>query len=735
VRTLTALLLSSLAFATASAQEVLPEVLRQRQEQTDYQRRMTEERYEGALHHSAIEHEVEKYRIEAALKKIQSQTTATKAQTTPATRKIRLLINGQWVSFDMAEDVDVPPPPRDRDGDGIPDDQDTCPDDPSNRCDDEPPPPPPLDSDGDGIPDCEDPCKDDPENKCAEPVPVASGELLGEKQVEVLKRLWAEGHPWTEMVRGFADKEDGVYGDFGQWCVIAWYATGDATYGRRAIKHFDVAFVPAVNSRSYTRELFGVFSLQYMWLRPLMTDAEAVDFRNRLLAWADLVYDPTVHGTRIGDSDEVWGHFWGIKLMLKALEKEEPERCAVVAANPQLVLWREEIKRYCALSAGGEHVESNEYNLGTLQLILTGLYGLGNFEEYPEVVAMLKEVAVQQRWQIKPGFQSSTQWGDEQGRELFLNYRVTLNAMLAGLTGDQQNAALVDKLTEGKPPYSAYWFTLYRGLWCFDPSAPTPEYVVPQGYRTTRIGLTIYRGPNYLCEIFAPTWNGVDHENATYPTVRIFWDGEQVLDHPLGYQAVAQTQNVPILAGHLRMANMSVIAEELPNGCRVTWHTDGKLPNSWAHFMDGFKRTIEFTAPNKLVIVDSFKGRKPTAEELAYGDLVAKTANAPALWQVIYHCPEVPLLSPTGATWNTKGGKTVTITAEGHENQVYYPTATSPNLGGWFGPGELDGYQVRFLSDAPTAEIKTVVEITPAKTLTQRDTKRSAKIVSYSLAP
>jgi hypothetical protein len=535
--------------------------------------------------------------------------------------------------------------------------------------------------------------------------------FFSEDQQEVLKRLFETDHPWAAMVKGFADNDEGVYGDFGQWATIAWFATGDNTYGRRAIKHFDKAFIPAINSRSYTRELFGVFALQYSWLRPLMTDAEAQDFRSRLFAWADLVFDPTVHGTRVGDSDEVVGHFIGVKLMLKALEKEEPERCAAIAANPQLVAWREEIKRYCELARGGEWVESNEYNLGTLQLLLIGAYGLGE-GELPEVDAVLKEAAIQQRWQITPDFTASTQWGDEQGRELFLNYRVTLNAMFAGLVGDPQSGALVRKLTGDKPPYSAYWFTLYRALWCFDPSALTPTYAAPQGFRTTRIGLTIHRGNNYLCQIFGPTWNGVDHENATYPSVRMRRDGEWVLDHPQGYQGTAQTQNVPIMAGHCRMAHMETVAEETPTGCRVTWRTNGKLPNSWAHFMNDFIRTIEFTAPSKIVVVDSFDGRKPTAEELWYGDLVEKTAKAPALWQVIYHAPVEPTVTETGVTWQTLGGKTVTITAEGHERQIVIPTSTSPNLGGWFGPGELDGWQVRFLSDAPQAVIKTTVDVT-----------------------
>lgn len=226
-----------------------------------------------------------------------------------------------------------------------------------------------------------------------------------------------------------------------------------------------------------------------------------------------------------------------------------------------------------------------------------------------------------------------------------------------------------------------------------------------------QVGLTIHRGPNHLCQIFAPEWNGVDHENALYPDVRLWLNGEWVLDHPIGYQGVAQAQNVPLMAGHVRMANMAGTAEQTPSGCKVTWHTDGKLPNSWAHFMNGFTRTTEFFAPNKIVVVDTFDGRKPTPEELTYGDLIAKTANAPALWQTIYHTPVEPTETPTGYTWKTAGGQTVTITATGYERKIAIPTKNSPNWGGWFNETELGGYQIRFLDDRPKAEIRTVVEV------------------------
>lgn len=51
-------------------------------------------------------------------------------------------------------------PPADRDADGIPDDQDECPDDPTNTCN------LPPDADGDGIPDDQDECPNDPGNTC-----------------------------------------------------------------------------------------------------------------------------------------------------------------------------------------------------------------------------------------------------------------------------------------------------------------------------------------------------------------------------------------------------------------------------------------------------------------------------------------------------------------------------------------------------------------------------------------
>ena len=538
-------------------------------------------------------------------------------------------------------------------------------------------------------------------------------ELLGAKQREVLKRLFAEGHPWAVQCRTMADYAEHAGkpadGDFGQWATIVYLATGDEAYARKALERNKATFLSAPNNRDYSREYFAIFALHYKWLRPAMSDAEAREYRDRLYSWAEHCLRPVGAGwgTRIGDVDEVFGHEAGLRLTAIVTAKEDPERSAALLANPQLAEMRAEIRRVCKIIAnGGQGASSSEYNLGEHQLLLIGAYA-DDIAKFPEVAAVAKALCDQTRWMTRLDHVHAD-WGDvQQPRSQHLSEKVGLLSLLAGLTGDPRPRSLLAELTKDKPIYPNYWFHLYRGLWCFDPTLPAEPYVAPVGMHVGGFGHIIHRGPRHFAQIYAPTWNGVDHEQSLFPDYRLWLDGEEVIGHPLGYDTRAWTNNTSLMAGHSRMSVMEVVSiEETPTGCIVITRQGGKLPDSWATFVEDWTRKTEFIAPNKFVITDSFKGQRPKPEELSYPALIEASAKAPALWQVIQHTPVEPTKTPTGYTWKTKGGKTVTLT--GSDRSIVMKTT---HIDGNFNPGELDGWQVRFLSDAPTAEIRTTVEV------------------------
>jgi hypothetical protein len=554
-----------------------------------------------------------------------------------------------------------------------------------------------------------------------DPPPPVSTTLLDQKQRDVLKRLWADKHPWAVQAQTLADYSPRpAYGDFGQWATLVWIATGDDAYARKAIAQALATFTDSPDSRNTTRENFGTFALHYAWLREEMTEEQRTEWRRRLYAWAELCLGRTTKpgwGTRLGDSDEVVGHYFGLVLTAQITAAEEPVKAVAITADPQLAAMREEIRRYCGLAKGGEWVESSEYNRGTLQLLFIGAYSAG-IDQYPEVAALAREVAEQQHWSLTPDLKDSAQWGDEEHpHSLGLHGRVALFALLAGLTGDARPRYLIGELTKGKEPY-AYWNELYRALWVFDPTVKAEPVPSPEGFRLANVGLVLHRGPKHLCQIHAPISLGVDHEGATFPDVRLWHNGEWVLDHVIGYGPSASCMNTALLSGvgGRQLERLTrVSAEGDANGCKVVTSCGGRFYN-WqgSHhrppaFCDEWTRTTEFQAPNRLTVRDSFKGRKPQGIEAYYEHERAVIASAPALWQVVYHCPVEPTATPEGFSWRTKGGQAVNLS--GPSRRLVLKTERPGNVTGYIHESELAGWQIRFLSDEPEAEIVTALEV------------------------
>ena len=293
---------------------------------------------------------------------------------------------------------------------------------------------------------------------------------LNPERRQVLRELWETQHPWAVQSQVMADyAPNPAYGDFGQWATLVFAATDQEAYAAKAYRQMMATFTDKPPGRNETRECHGVFALHYPELRPAISDREAAEWRRRLFAWCDLALQPqgAGWGTLRGDSDEETGNEAGVRLTCKVLAAEEPERCAEILANPQIAMWREDIDRFCDLAAGGEWIESSEYNLGTLQLLLMGAYG-DDIAKFPKVATLANAVADQQAWNTLPDG-TYVDWGDVQSPlSEHLNDRVGLLSMLAGLTGSETARRLLASLIKDKPT-SAYWFNIYRALWCFDP--------------------------------------------------------------------------------------------------------------------------------------------------------------------------------------------------------------------------------------------------------------------------
>ena len=553
--------------------------------------------------------------------------------------------------------------------------------------------------------------------------------LLTPERREVLRRLYRAGHPWAKFCQEFADRQTPVYGDMGQWSLMTWIMTGERRYARAAIERAG-KFPRETNDRNYTRSSSHYYALCYLWLREEMTDKERKEWEDKLRYWALSMLGRGAKGvlTRAEDSDEVVGHYFGLALIDKALGSDylrQPAGDSSVNAAKM----REQIRRYCQLAAGGEWIESSEYNVGTLQLLLIGAAAAG-LDEFPEVQQLLPEVSEQLRWSITPDLKDSVQWGDvQEPHNLHLSSRVSLMAMVIGLGGDPDGklTALLARLTGDQPIYPGYWMALYRALWFFDPQVlkesggrnQESEDRGPQGLRIARgMGLAIYRDQRTLLQAHFPEPVRVDHEQGYLGDVRLWLDGEWVLDHPIGYGAGYSAQNVGLVAGLGAMNDRGFISgQTIDRGVVLVGGTKGPrhLPPYYdppPAFLQEWTRKITYQ-PGKLTVRDSFRGKMPARIDRYYPaerKAIEAAMADKALWQQIFHTPVQPAEIDDGYEWQTPGGRTIRLTTTAQRREAT-PEKNGENISGYFHQGVLSGWQIRFISSQPKTEIVTTLEV------------------------
>ncbi len=549
--------------------------------------------------------------------------------------------------------------------------------------------------------------------------------LLTKERVATLQRLHVAGHPWAKFVIEFADREPPPFGDLGQWSLLAWKMTGEQRYAREAIARA-ASFDRDTADRNFTRECSAYFALHYLWLRDEMTQQERTAYEDKLRWWALGMLGRGQPGIRTlkEDSDEIIGHYFGLRLIDRALGSDYARQPAAegVVDGPAM---RERIRDFCKMAQGGEWIESSEYNLGTLQLLLVGSTAIG-IEEFPEVQSLLPQLAEQLRWQVTPDLADGVQWGDlQEPHDLHLHGRVAVMALICGMGGDKDGklAALLARLTQERPIYPGYWVSLYRALWMFDPAslAKAGKLDEPQGLRVAKgTGLVIFRRPATLLQVHMPSPPQplyIDHTVASFGDVRWWSGGEWVIDHPLGYGPGPQAANVGLLSGLGHLAERGLVsAKATADGCTIVGRTKGPrhLPPYYdppPAFAD-WTREIQLTE-DRLKVTDRFAGRKPTRIDRYYPAEQESLKAALGLWVQVWHAPTQPTETADGFSWTTKRGQRVQL-ATSAAKRLARKDAPGKTLDGNFHPDQLEGWQICFVSDEPQAEIVTTIRVQPA---------------------
>jgi hypothetical protein len=218
--------------------------------------------------------------------------------------------------------------------------------------------------------------------------------------------------------------------------------------------------------------------------------------------------------------------------------------------------------------------------------------------------------------------------------------------------------------------------------------------------------LVLYRKGDTLVQVQAPGRGQVDHYQSS-TSYRIYDGGEWIVDHPLGYQLEPVNQayafGFPSMAGFQEMTE----ARETADGFVVAWRTGGELRPAyqWSPpvFVDELAVRLEYThSTRSMHVTCTLQGTPPERKAVNDGGFydyeLARIVAAKAPLEVIQHTLTEPTPIEGGWTWQTKGGRTVTLrtTAQASVEKV----EGNPVLRGNYHPQEVAGWLVRLLGES-----------------------------------
>lgn len=561
----------------------------------------------------------------------------------------------------------------------------------------------------------------------------------------VWNRMRDENHPYWQLVKLYADRSltcSRRSGDIGQWATLAYQFTGEKKYADTAwtmlttppinypcakfgskVSHLDPSFRPD-DGRNFTREAFIDFVWMYDWLYPGLTEEQRTTFHVQLNQWSDWVrsavlVDGKSWGTRLTDSDETTGHFFGLAFTELATSPENAKASGLLmstfkglsgdspvggldatAANLDSSM-RNAIKRYAELAKGGQWVESTEYNMGTLRILYSGIDGTTTAtgtNHFPEYNELRKEFALSLIREVTPDLNDAYQWGDNQEpRSLHLGGRMTIMGLLAGLTqNDPEVSPYVQKLTlelmdknglghkaigqpsgaEPPPPFFIF----------FNPYAPSADWRTKfsNGELATGQGVMFYHNGwqinDTMLGIHFPRAGSVDHGVRYQGSWQLYRKGEWAITHPIAYQHHSGEFANAMLIGGLSAAyeGKGIAAQEFganDDYVYVVGTTGGQYYrqpyfNPPPTFLHEWTRSFLYLPSNNkssdtVVMYDRTHAENPKSLPLLYRYQAAErdamnASSANKQW--ILHMPVEPTKKDNQLSWKTTGGQNVTAT-------------------------------------------------------------------------
>jgi hypothetical protein len=480
----------------------------------------------------------------------------------------------------------------------------------------------------------------------------------------------AENHPWWQRVKRAADNPE--YGDFGQWAAIVYQITGDRAYAKKSLAKLLPSVKPV--DANQVREYYAEYVILYDWLLPAMTPEQKAEYKAgfvKLAEYSLAINQPAyVGGFRLGDSDQTVGQYFGLALTDLAIGTDYLSRSQVTlpmggldATGADWASVRNAIKLYGQNAAGGQWIESTEYNLGTTKLLWLGTEAIKTAtgkDHFPEATAFFGDLKQSLTAELTPDLKDSFQWGDtEKPHDLDFFHRGPTNVLM-GLKG-----VLPDKIGWGELQWRAFYFA--------DPFTSTTA-PGSQSVRADGVGILLAKDKSKLFCSHMANRPGVDHTVTYFNHFALWANGEWVIDAPRGYVSDGNFNGMK-LAGLLSMYERKLVKSHVAAdhayqiGFTGGPYFDAGFYNPPPAFLRSWIRTVfylpEFPAvvvydsidmddPRKLPGLDRYEARTPT-------DLQA-IQKAPALKQWILHTPVRATVAGNTAKWTTLGNQSVTLT-------------------------------------------------------------------------
>ena len=279
-----------------------------------------------------------------------------------------------------------------------------------------------------------------------------------DEQAAIWAALKVANHPVYTNYKSHCDNSTCPYDNYGLNYALMYKVEGDASYCTKAYNS-NSGCVPATANRDKTRDCFVERALAYSFCGDAVDAGTKAAWESQLDGLVALVQNST-HGTRVCDTDELMGHYFGC--LIYDLAKDgainqctsnaisggdafgidvTPGGCGCYGSNTL----RDCVCKYFTNYGDGDFIEGTEYNKNTLWYTLLGVHALNDYygtDKFPEITEHYSDFASNYYQRSTPDYSQHYQWGDIQSPFLRTHYRHRSQALysaIAYLDDDDSN--------------------------------------------------------------------------------------------------------------------------------------------------------------------------------------------------------------------------------------------------------------------------------------------------------